>query len=538
MNTRNALLLFIGVSIITISIIFIPQLLKGAKKERQNIVEPSYEKDNNNVSEVKEPAVSGTFYPSDPQVLEKMIEGFFLNVKKDKSIEEIHDPIAMILVPHAGYVYSGQTAAYAFNAIEGRDYESVILIGCPHRVAVSGASVYCGRGFRIPFGIISVDNKLAWAIVESSDLISDNEIPHIPEHSLEVELPFLKKVLGDFAIVPILVSGNREMLDRVARAILKAISETYGTSKSILFVISTDLSHYPKEDDALKCDSEILQAFCTLDGDELVKKNNEIMDRGTDNLFCTMCGLHAAYVGIKIANAINANRAYILNRSTSADAGVEGASSEKVVGYGSVVITYTEGNITHRNIQTFDALSKEEQEYLLMIARRSLEEYILKGRVPDINIPEKYQKHLSEKRGVFVTIYKGSELRGCIGNHMPEIPLCECVQRMALESGFNDPRFSPLKEEELDDIRIEISVYLTGVEPIESIEEFEVGKHGIIMQKGSRSATFLPKVPVEQGWDKVTTLKYLCLKAGLEPNAWKDGDTRFAVYETQVFCED
>jgi len=330
-----------GLLIFILSIIFISNCSREKKPAEKDKARVLYEPQEDITSSIREPTVAGTFYPDDPGVLDKMVEHFLSSAREDKSIRKINEPIAIILVPHAGYVVSGRTAAYAYALLEGRDYDIVVLIGSPHRADVHGASVYCGCGFRIPFGVIPVDTDLARAVVSSSELITDNELPHRYEHSLEVQLPFLEKVLDDFAIVPILVMGDAKTLDHIALAIFKAVSKACGTGKSILYIVSTDLSHYPKKEDAVKCDSEILQAFLSLEGDTLLKTNDDIMKRGVYNLACAMCGLDAAYVGIKIANAAGANKAVILHRSVSSDAGIEGVSSEQVVGYASVAVTAT-----------------------------------------------------------------------------------------------------------------------------------------------------------------------------------------------------
>jgi AmmeMemoRadiSam system protein B/AmmeMemoRadiSam system protein A len=483
---------------------------------------------------IREPAVAGSFYPSDLDELETMVDGYLAEAALGTPTTAPENDILMILVPHAGYVFSGKTAAYAFSMLHGKVYDTVILLGCPHQVPVRGAAVYCGKGFRIPPGIVPVDTALANAVIEASDLIVDDPRPHLPEHSLEVELPFLSRVLGSYSIVPILVSGDANTLELISQAIVDALRRTHGSTEGVLFLISTDLSHYPKQEDAQKSDSEILDAFCTLDTQNLVSVNNEIMGRGIEELRCTMCGLEAAYVGIRIANIIGATKAILLHKSTSADAGVPGASSERVVGYGAVVIT----GHTKKLSSAFKPLTKEEQEYLLGIARLTLKEYLKHVTIPETTIPVEYRERLSETRGVFVSLYKDGQLRGCIGSHSSSLPLSRAVQLMTLKSGLDDPRFPPLTLEELDTIKIEISVYLSSVDPISTIEDFMVGKHGIIINKDGRSATFLPHVATKQGWDKKTTLQQLCKKAGLEANAWKAKDAQFRVYETQIFCEE
>lgn len=287
---------------------------------------------------VRRAAASGTFYPSDPDTLEEMVKTFLTNAKEDKNRKVIDGRAGMILVPHAGLVFSGTTAAYAYSILEGEEYNTVILIGSPHQVAVRGASVYCGDGFEMPSGIVRVDKDLAFNIVHVSKFIADSELSHLQEHSLEVQLPFLIEVLKSFSIVPILVMGDQNTLNSVASSIVKAVAEVTETGRKVLYVISTDLSHFPEKSDALRSDFEILEAFCSLNGDTLIQTDKNIMDRNIANLSCTMCGLDAAYVGIKIANAHNADRAVILHRSVSSDAGIKWATEESVVGYASVAI--------------------------------------------------------------------------------------------------------------------------------------------------------------------------------------------------------
>jgi AmmeMemoRadiSam system protein B len=288
---------------------------------------------------IRAPAVAGQFYPAHPGELESMIKGFLAKAREDTILPHPNTRILEILVPHAGYIYSGLTAAYSFAVLEGREYDTVVLLGSPHRVPVAGAVVYCGKAFDCPLGLVPVNVDLAKKLVSSSDLIEDDEEPHLYEHSLEVELPFLQTVLGDFSIVPILIMGERLILDDVAESIVRTVSEAGESVDRILFVISTDLSHYPQKKDAVKSDTEILQAFCSLDGDVLLKKNKEIMARGVRNLACAMCGLDAAYVGIKIANALGGGKATLLHRSVSSDAGIPGADDSQVVGYGAVMVT-------------------------------------------------------------------------------------------------------------------------------------------------------------------------------------------------------
>jgi len=483
---------------------------------------------------IRKPAVAGTFYPAEAADLEKMVK-LFLS-KADKSKTRLSGSILEILVPHAGFVFSGQTAACCYAALEGIRYDTIILIGPPHRVPVSGGSVYCGDAFETPLGLVPVDTELANALARSSSLINRDETPHIQEHSLEVQLPFLQIVLGDFSIVPLLVMGDKESLDQIAQVLSSVVFSQ--REKNTLFVISTDLAHFPKKQDAVASDRAILEAFASLDGEKLLAADREIMQRGIPNLVCTMCGIDAAYIGQKIAGGFRTSKAVILHTSVSSDTDMVQTSPERVVGYGAVAVTVSEEELKQRNSRIIEKLNKKEQEYLLAIARKALEEYTRTKKMPILQgITGEGLEHLYRQSGVFVTLYKNGQLRGCIGNHQSSFPLWQTVGLLAVSSGFSDPRFPPLRQEELGDITIEISVYLSRIEPIKSIDEFEIGKHGIILQKGNRSATFLPQVALEQGWDKETTLDNLCLKAGLPPGAWKDKNAILEIYRTQVFHE-
>ena len=286
---------------------------------------------------VRAPVVSGSFYPSDPQELRTLVHSLLQSVREDPARTILHDPVEMILVPHAGYLFSGRTQAYAYAEIAGSHYDTVVLLGSPHRVLVNGASIYCGKGFRMPWGTVPVDRELSEALVKSSDLINGEQLPHLPEHSLEVQLPFLSAAVGNFAIVPILVMGDVKTLDTVAAAIFHEVGKI-SIKKKLLYVISSDLSHFPKKQDALRCDGEMMDAFLSLDAARLLRTEKEIMKRGVPNLACAMCGIDAAYVGLKIAAAIGIRKAVLLHRSVSSDAGIEGVSEERVVGYAAVAL--------------------------------------------------------------------------------------------------------------------------------------------------------------------------------------------------------
>ncbi|MCX7031607.1 MAG: AmmeMemoRadiSam system protein B [Spirochaetes bacterium] len=488
--------------------------------------------------DLRPPAVAGSFYPADPVQLRTAVDGFLSRARRSGvAIPDGEEPVA-ILVPHAGYDFSGPCAAFAYAALDGRQFDRIVLLGPPHTVAVQGAAVYCGAGFQTPLGAVPVDTALARAIVGSSSVIHDSPAPHTAEHSLEVQLPFLLETLKKVSIVPILVMGDSAILDSVARSIIDAVRSSNGGFSRTLFVISTDLAHYPSEADATASDREILSAFCSLDPGKLVAADRAIMARKLPKLSCTMCGLDAAYVGLQIARAAGATMAHLLDTRTSADAGISGAGADSVVGYGAVLVSRPA--VKASRIPLKEPLTTDEQGFLLRSARTSIEEYLKTGKRSASTAPAG-NAHLGERRGCFVTLYERSEaglqLHGCIGMHESALPLVQLVPEMALASAFEDPRFPPLTAGELRTLTIEISVYRTGVVPIASPDEFVVGEQGIILRVGAAEATFLPQVATEQGWDRRATFENLCHKAGLDRDAWKSRDAHFSVYVTQAFRE-
>ncbi len=230
------------------------------------------------------------------------------------------------------------------------------------------------------------------------------------------------------------------------------------------------------------------------------------------------------------ARELGADNTKLLTRTNSGD--VTGRKTGYIVGYGTVAIF--KSNTPKTGKIEFDEIDTTTQKELLKMARESIEYYLKNKSLP---VYEPKNELMREKRGVFVTLTISGMLRGCIGHHESDIPLYRLVPQMAAAAAFGDPRFPPLSGEELKKIKIKISVYLTNVYKIDSLDEFEMGVHGIIMSKNGRAATYLPEVPIEAGWKTAAEeMESLCRKAGLPKDAWKEG-AEFRVYRTQVFDE-
>lgn len=178
-------------------------------------------------------------------------------------------------------------------------------------------------------------------------------------------------------------------------------------------------------------------------------------------------------------------------------------------------------------------LSVTDQKVLFKVARDSIRAHLKGEKAP---LPREVSPILREPRGVFVTLNRQGRLRGCIGYLEAVKPLIEAVQDMAVSAAFCDPRFPPLTESELADLEVEISI-LTPMRRIESIEEIQVGRHGLYLEQGARRGLLLPQVATEYGWDRLTFLKQTCIKAGLPQDAWQDPATRIYVFSAQILHE-
>lgn len=465
--------------------------------------------------DVRKPAVAGMFYPGNKEELAGKVDDFLANVKKS----DIKGRVFAIIVPHAGYEYSGQIAAYSFKQLEGTDFKKIIIISPSHYVSFDGMSVYNKGAFETPLGIIKIDKELADKIMAKDKRFIFYPEAHLKEHAIEVELPFLQKMYKDkdFKIVPITM-GNPETDD------IRILSDTlYDVmDKDTLLIISVDLSHYYPYDKAVELDTNSTSAIEHLDAQKMLKDINS--HNSEIDAPIAVLGM------ITLANRYNA-KAKIIKYANSGD--VTGDKS-RVVGYSSIVV-YIPSDLQEKGdmIMKVEYLSKEEKVKLLEIAKLSIIEAVTGKRQFFPNVTE---EKLKENCGAFVTIKENNELRGCIGYIQAVKPLYETVKDVAKSAAVNDYRFNPVAENELDKLELEISV-LTPLKKIKDINEIEVGKHGLVMKQGFNSGLLLPQVATEYNWDKGTFLKETCRKAGLPQDAWKDKSTEIYTFSAEVFGE-
>jgi len=467
-------------------------------------------------STIRPPAVAGQFYPQEASILRKMINGFLEVVPEQK----LDGRLMAIISPHAGYVYSGQTAAYAFALLESRRYNTVILIGPSHHVRIDKAVVYPSGAWQTPLGTLKIDGDIVDKLLACPGIISDAD-PFAPEHSLEVLLPFLQTVwhTSNFKIVPILINYPG---DKLCSSLSQTIAQVMRNRQDILIVASTDMSHYHSDDRARQMDKLTINIMEKYNTDRLIT----YLSRGETKL----CGSAAVVTTMLTCHQLGANKITCLHYANSGDTT---GDKNSVVGYGAFAITIQ----TEKKPQTkgeTGMFNQKQRELLLRIARETIASYLKSGKKPDFEITDPM---LQEDRGVFVTIHKSGMLRGCIGNILPREPLWQAVRNMAIESAFHDTRFPPLDASELNKIDIEISV-LSIPEKIKDADEIRLGEHGVIVNCYGRSGVFLPQVATETGWSKEEFLRHLCAdKAGLPPDAWKDPQTDLLVFTAEVFSE-
>lgn len=471
------------------------------------------------------PVVAGQFYLDDPVELENEIKNY---LKKAK-IENSSNIVRALIVPHAGYIYSGQVAAYAYKQISNREYERVILIGNAHAAYFFGIAIDNSDGWETPLGKIEIDIEWSSKLVKASDKIKINQEVHLDEHSLEVQLPFLQTILKPgFKIVPILFGQNEDDYKVLAEVLAANLSE------KDLVIVSTDLSHYPSYNDANKIDQETLETIKSGDVNKFEKYSIKTEDKDIINEQTLICGVDGVKTIMELAK-LKKWSAQILKYANSGDSS---GSREQVVGYGAAAFVASnkskvESQKKNSEPNVISNLNNEQKITLLRIARETIESFVKTGVVPDFEINDNM---LNQKQGAFVTLHIDGKLRGCIGQIIPSgKPLWQVVRDMAIAASTEDPRFTPVSVNELKYLQYEISV-LTKPEKIDDWKKIELGKHGVIVHQGRKSGVFLPQVATETGWSREEFLSQLCVqKAGLSPNCYKDCSAELQVFSAQVF---
>ncbi|RKX57842.1 MAG: hypothetical protein DRP29_07725 [Thermodesulfobacteriota bacterium] len=478
---KEHIIVFIIIIILAL-IVFAPRSLKIPSKEKI----------------VREPVVAGTWYPGNKEELKSTVNKYYENSERLNI-----SSIKALIVPHAGYVYSGQVAANGFNQLN-KNYKKVFIIATNHAQGayVNGISIPNATHYKTPLGEVKVSEI-------APELLKQELFVNVPQahttHVIEIELPFLQQKLRDFEIIPLVTGSlNLEQIKQAADALSKYIDE------DSLIVISSDLSHYHPYEDAVKLDTTCIKNIESMNFEESTK--------------CEACGIYAILILMDIAKR-NEWKAKIIDYKNSGD--VTGDKS-RVVGYSSIVF-YSEKE---------ELLTKEEQKFLLNLARETVESYVKNKKKPKVD-ETKLTPAMKKVQGCFVTLNKNNDLRGCIGHILPQEELYKCIIDNAVNAAVNDHRFNPVTEDELNDIEIEISV-LTVPQRLEFSSGDDLKNKlrpnidGIVLKSGFHQSTYLPQV-WEQIPNKESFLSNLCMKGGMAIDCWKDKSTEVYTYQAFVF---
>lgn len=435
---------------------------------------------------VREPAVAGSFYPADRQALQTMVDDFLTKAVTPP----VEGDLVALVAPHAGFVYSGGAAAHSYRRLRGTAIRRVILVGPAHRAPVSGAAIYSRGSWRTPLGDVPIDEPLAKRLLGGSG-VNDDPRPFAGEHSLEVQLPFLQQVLDDFTIVPILVGSPTAA---AITGLANRIAEVLRTEPDTVLVCSTDLSHYHDAATAHGKDRQVIDAVKRMAVGDL----ETVLRSGKGEA----CGGWPLLLTMLAARGAGATTGTLYRY---ADSGETSGDHQRVVGYAAMGLYRT-------------PLTTTRGQELLRLARQTVTAQVNKLPLPE---PACDDPRLAADGAAFVTLKQHGELRGCIGAIQPVEPLCRSVRNNAVAAATRDPRFQPVRPDELAELEIEITV-LSPLEPVSAPDEIRIGTHGVYLQAGRASSVFLPQVAPEQGWDLTTTLRQLAHKAGLPAEGWRE----------------
>ena len=469
-------------------------------------------------------SLAGSWYPGDAETLNKQIEAFF----EKADVTPKSSAIALIL-PHAGYQYSGQTAAFALKTID-KKYKRIIVIGPSHRAPMEDMlSVPRLTHYQTPLGKTPLDVEFMEKLLKFP-MFQILPYAHQDEHSVQIELPLLQYVQKDFRFVPIIAGHCSLQTVKTAAEILRGLVDA-----DTLVVASSDFVHYGRGHGYVPFTENIPQRIKELDmgAYEYIARLDAKGFLGyKSRTGATICG--SVPVALLLSMMDEGTQAHLAKYATSGELTGDFTNS---VSYLSITFTgaWQDTPVVPPQ-QSKSELTQHDKEQLLTLARKSIIYALEKRRLPDAtDLEVALSAAMQSPRAAFVTLKKNGQLRGCIGDIFPQRPLYRSVITNAVNAAVNDRRFMPVTQAECNDITIEISA-LTPPEPVDSYEKIRIGTDGVVLRKNGRSAVFLPQVAPEQGWDLNQTLTHLSQKAGLPPDAWKQGAS-FLVFQADVFGE-
>jgi len=523
-NQRN-LFQLPALCVCVFSLLFVSVCKKETPAPSNGAATVSSEKPAETAKNVLRSSLAGTWYSADAGELRKQINEYF-----DKASSTPTNNVAALILPHAGYQYSGRTAAMGLKTA-GRKYNRIVVIGPSHRVSMEEVlSVSRATHYETPLGQVPLDVEFI------NELLKFPVFQNVPEtdkyeHSVQIQVPLLQHCQAGCKLVPIVAgSCSQETINKVAGIMNSLIDD------ETLVIASSDFVHYganygyvPFKQDIpeqiRKLDMGAYEYIAKLDGPGFLDYRRKTG--------ATICG----YVPIAILLSMLSKpaEAHLIEYTTS---GEQAGDYTNSVSYLSVSFSGAwQARPETQQQKSTPGLNEEDKKQLLLLARKTMVYALQNRRVPEASdLGITISDAMRPARAAFVTLKKNSQLRGCIGDIFPQRPLYKSVITNAIHACVNDRRFEPVSQDELKDITIEISA-LTVPAPIASPDEIRIGVDGVILKKDGKSAVFLPQVAPEQGWDVDQTLTQLSRKARLPADGWKQGAS-FLVFQAEVFGED
>jgi len=469
----------------------------------------------------RSPAVAGQFYPGNPTELRAEVAQCL--ERAQGAVER--GRLVSIIVPHAGYSYSAPVAAHAYRQLQGKHFDTVVVIGPSHYMPFPGVALSGADKWDTPLGPVPLDRRACDALMKADKSAQVLDAAHTPEHSIEVQLPFLQTVLKDFKLVPLLMTDFSEAN---CSALARALAQ-WAKGRSVLLVASSDMSHYPSYADANRVDGETLKAIQSLDAKAVAAAAAKSLARGIPNLATCLCGEGPVKTVLMASRLLGADRAKLLRYANSGD--VAGSPRERVVGYCAVAIYSSKPAPAPSSQADTSGLNQAQQQRLLALARSTIEQYVTAGHVLE---GKETDPALLRPAAAFVTLRERGQLRGCIGSLEPDAPLHQTVRDKAIAAATQDPRFRAVTAAELPELEIEVSV-LSPLRRVASADEVHLPQHGVVVAADGRRGVFLPQVATETGWSRNEFLDHLCAdKAGLPADAWRHGAALY-VFTVQAF---
>ncbi|MBQ5531422.1 MAG: AmmeMemoRadiSam system protein B [Kiritimatiellae bacterium] len=475
--------------------------------------------------------IAGSWYPADESEIRRLADSW--EQKASASSPNVAQTPNVLILPHAGWAYSGEIAWSAVGCVKGAKFSRVVLLAPSHRAWIENRMVAPESGaVSTPLGEIEIDRDFIDRLSFLAPVAKNDKV-HLAEHATQIEYPLLQLALGGgFKIAPLVIGSlGADQMGMCARALARLMDER------TLLVISSDFTHYGTDFDYTPYgtggERDVRDKASAVDAEAL-----SFIAKGDADGFAA----HIRKTGATICGHVPIELALRSFPSGSSLACVKYATSGDADGDYTRFVCYAAaaGRVAWQG-EKDAVLGGEARAYLLDVARKSLERAVRGGgsrfRATESDAHESVPPTVRMKMGAFVTLSDRTtgELRGCIGEIMPMRPLVEAVAARAVDSALHDPRFTPVTEKELAGIRVEVSA-LTPPKPVESWRDIVLGRDGMTLEKNGHFAVFLPQVAPEQGWDLETTLSYLSQKAGLSADAWREG-AKFETFQAEVFHE-